>query len=125
MEDCLHTNYEEAPDDGSAWLGGNCHYRVLRGGSWQTRRYLRSAHRNLYHTKEDRERYAGFRVARSLVRTWAEVKAERRQQKERQKEREEREWQEFNRRMVARSTKLKRIKDCEPHCCIRFGDQRV
>ena len=41
-------------------------------------------------------------------RTWAEVEAEREA-----REREERSAQEFNERMVARSKKLKRIKDCD------------
>ena len=35
VEDCWHENYQGAPDDGSAWTtGGNCNYRVVRGGSW-------------------------------------------------------------------------------------------
>lgn len=37
VEDCVHVNYENAPDDGRAWReedGGHCDYRVLRGGSW-------------------------------------------------------------------------------------------
>jgi formylglycine-generating enzyme required for sulfatase activity len=34
-EDVWHSNYEGAPNDGSAWLsGGNSTNRVLRGGSW-------------------------------------------------------------------------------------------
>jgi formylglycine-generating enzyme required for sulfatase activity len=35
--DCWHKNYQGAPSDGSAWgedNGGECKYRVLRGGSW-------------------------------------------------------------------------------------------
>ncbi len=35
--DCWHDNYENAPDDGAAWLStnnGNCDRRVIRGGSW-------------------------------------------------------------------------------------------
>ncbi len=37
VEDCVHSNYNGAPRDGSAWLeanGGNCEARVVRGGSW-------------------------------------------------------------------------------------------
>jgi formylglycine-generating enzyme required for sulfatase activity len=33
-EDCYHDNYSGAPSDGSAWSGGSCEKRVLRGGSW-------------------------------------------------------------------------------------------
>jgi caspase domain-containing protein len=29
-----HENYQGAPVDGSAWITGECEYRVLRGGSW-------------------------------------------------------------------------------------------
>jgi formylglycine-generating enzyme required for sulfatase activity/uncharacterized caspase-like protein len=34
-EDCYHENYGGAPTDGSAWAtGGDCSWRVVRGGSW-------------------------------------------------------------------------------------------
>ena len=33
-QDCWHENYEGAPTDGSAWTGGDCSRRVVRGGSW-------------------------------------------------------------------------------------------
>ncbi|NGZ95285.1 MAG: hypothetical protein CV089_03975 [Nitrospira sp. WS110] len=43
VEDCWHENNNDAPPDGSAWLGGgsmgrgysNCDSRMLRGSSWQ------------------------------------------------------------------------------------------
>jgi formylglycine-generating enzyme required for sulfatase activity len=35
IEDCLHENYEGAPTDGSAWVGGtDCARRMVRGGFW-------------------------------------------------------------------------------------------
>ena len=34
VEDCWHNNYEGAPSTGGVWAGGDCDYRVLRGGSW-------------------------------------------------------------------------------------------
>ncbi len=37
VEDCWHGSYEQAPNDGAAWLetgNGNCQQRVIRGGSW-------------------------------------------------------------------------------------------
>ena len=33
VEDCWHANYQGAPDNGRAWLDGNCEIRVLRGGA--------------------------------------------------------------------------------------------
>jgi formylglycine-generating enzyme required for sulfatase activity len=34
-QDCRHDNYNGAPTDGSAWItGGDCSYRMARGGSW-------------------------------------------------------------------------------------------
>jgi formylglycine-generating enzyme required for sulfatase activity len=36
VEDCWNDIYTEAmPTDGSAWLGGDCSGRVMRGGSWE------------------------------------------------------------------------------------------
>ena len=37
VEDCAHSTFDDAPQDGSAWLetnGGDCGGRVVRGGSW-------------------------------------------------------------------------------------------
>jgi formylglycine-generating enzyme required for sulfatase activity len=37
VEDCAHSTYDKAPQEGSAWLeanGGDCGQRVIRGGSW-------------------------------------------------------------------------------------------
>ena len=65
--DCWHDGgYDGAPSDGSAWLsGGECSYRVLRGGSWENQpRRLRSADRSLQ--VGYRNDYSGFRVARTM-----------------------------------------------------------
>jgi formylglycine-generating enzyme required for sulfatase activity len=66
VEDCYHPNYAGAPTDGSAWKGGNCPLRVVRGGSWASfPRTLRVASR--FGNQEDRRRDQwGIRVARSL-----------------------------------------------------------
>ena len=65
VEDCWHRSYEGAPDDGSPWLeenGGNCEYRVLRGGSWGSGpEYLRSAIRDRI-LPGSRFNFIGFRV---------------------------------------------------------------
>ena len=68
VDDCWNESYEgeERPDDGSAWLRGDCSMRVLRGGSWfgSDPRDLRSANR-----KGDNTEFfdIGFRVARTLT----------------------------------------------------------
>lgn len=65
-QDCMHYGYSGAPQDGSAWEGGECKLRVLRGGSWvDPARYTVVTERNpigpAVHNKGN-----GFRVARSL-----------------------------------------------------------
>ena len=66
-EDCWHDDYGGAPSDGTAWTrGGNCGWRVMRGGSWNyLPRYLRSAAR-FRRATGPRLFIAGFRVARTL-----------------------------------------------------------
>jgi formylglycine-generating enzyme required for sulfatase activity len=68
VEDCLHTNYEGAPKDGSAWLAqGDCNHRVVRGGSWAGYPVgLRSALR-FWYSSDDHGNDLGFRVARTLA----------------------------------------------------------
>ena len=62
-EDPWHGNYEDAPNDGSAWLEeGNTLGRVRRGGSWFDHpRLCRSAYRN-NDQPGFRLNYIGFRV---------------------------------------------------------------
>jgi len=65
VEDCWHKNYQGAPVDGSAWVGGDCTSHVIRSGSWKNdARYVRPANRDSYDTNV---RYPthGFRVALS------------------------------------------------------------
>lgn len=66
VEDCWHSDYNGAPNDGSAWTGsGECGVAVLRGGSWSMGgRSIRSAAR-AYDQKTVRIQYRGFRVVRS------------------------------------------------------------
>lgn len=48
-EDCWSPSYQGAPADGSAWTGGDCISRVLRGGSYgRDHRYMTTASRNRY-----------------------------------------------------------------------------
>ena len=63
--DCLHHNYEGAPGDGSAWVGGDCSYHVVRGGAWSSQpRVVRSAARNFI-PAGIRNLVVGVRVVRS------------------------------------------------------------
>jgi formylglycine-generating enzyme required for sulfatase activity/uncharacterized caspase-like protein len=67
VEDCWHDNYQGAPTDGSAWGGGDCSRRVLRGGSWLINPgYLRAAER-LWVATVIRSSFLGFRLGRTLT----------------------------------------------------------
>jgi formylglycine-generating enzyme required for sulfatase activity len=65
VEDCLHGNYQGAPNDGSPWLeahGGDCSLRVIRGGSWVSDPdNLRTSFRN-WLTADARLNDLGFRL---------------------------------------------------------------
>ena len=64
--DCYNSSYDKAPADGSAWTGGDCAYRMRRGGSWYDyQTYSRSAYRYYLGTGE-RDNRTGFRVVREL-----------------------------------------------------------
>jgi formylglycine-generating enzyme required for sulfatase activity len=67
VEDCWHDDYTAAaPQDGSAWVDGNCEGRVMRGGSWEdSASELRSAAR-LGEFKDKSSWDDGIRVARDL-----------------------------------------------------------
>ncbi|NCA69699.1 MAG: PEGA domain-containing protein [Sphingobacteriia bacterium] len=63
--DCWNEDYTGAPTDGSAWLTGNCAYRVMRGGSWNGYASdLRSAFRCRVGPSFS-HRGIGFRLART------------------------------------------------------------
>jgi formylglycine-generating enzyme required for sulfatase activity len=66
VQDCWHSTYKGAPEDGSAWVGGTCQARVIRGGSWRENgSYMLSTTRFKYDASV-RQSQNGFRVARSL-----------------------------------------------------------
>ncbi len=66
VEDCRNGSYAGAPDDGRAWVSGDCDYRVVRGGSWSDNpRDLRAANRDRSRA-ERRGLNIGFRVVRTL-----------------------------------------------------------
>lgn len=65
-QDCYHGSYGGAPEDGSAWRGGQCDQYVMRGGSWVSNpRSARPAAR-LRNDPGERSRSLGFRLARTL-----------------------------------------------------------
>jgi formylglycine-generating enzyme required for sulfatase activity len=67
VEDCWNASYQGAPSDGSAWTSGDCHRRVVRGGSWVNNpQGLRSAIRDRV-TTDNRLSGLGFRVGRTLT----------------------------------------------------------
>ena len=65
VQDCWHDNYHNAPNNGRAWLegdGGDCVWRVVRGGSWGFNvDLLRSAGRN-WGNLDDQDDRIGFRL---------------------------------------------------------------
>jgi len=66
-EDCDRYSYDGAPTDGSAWTSGDCHVRVLRGGSFFTYPFvLRSASLSRV-TADARNNFVGFRIGRTLL----------------------------------------------------------
>jgi len=67
LQDCHHANYVGAPLDGSAWTGGDCASRVIRGGSWlNPPQLLRTANRYRY-GPDFRASDLGFRVGRTIA----------------------------------------------------------
>jgi formylglycine-generating enzyme required for sulfatase activity len=63
VQDCWNSHYEQAPQDGSAWLSGYCQYRVTRSGCWFfNQEEIRSASRT-WNTPTMRDSTIGFRVA--------------------------------------------------------------
>ncbi|MBI2969951.1 MAG: SUMF1/EgtB/PvdO family nonheme iron enzyme [Gammaproteobacteria bacterium] len=62
--DCWHENYSGAPSDGGVWEGGDCTYRVARGGAYS------SPPQSIRHAKRDRYKsdqaydHIGFRLVR-------------------------------------------------------------
>jgi formylglycine-generating enzyme required for sulfatase activity len=66
LEDCVHSDYNGASKDGSAWVAENCDGRVVRGGSWfSTSQNLRSAARS-GDAPANRSDILGIRVGRAI-----------------------------------------------------------
>ena len=71
VEDCWNVNYQvgapRAPNDGSAWMSGDCSAHVLRGGSWRQHPLLIGATYRSVLDSGDRDDNVGFRVARTFI----------------------------------------------------------
>jgi formylglycine-generating enzyme required for sulfatase activity len=64
VQDCVHGNYREAPQDGSPWiLDGNCDGHVVRGGAWHLDAQEARAGSRIGVTGDLRVSHIGFRVA--------------------------------------------------------------
>jgi len=64
VEDCYHTNYENAPNNGSAWSADDCKFHVVRNGSWAEGSHgLSRASARGSAVSNFRSKYLGFRVA--------------------------------------------------------------
>jgi len=65
-QDCWHEDYNGAPTDGSVWEGGDCSYRVVRGGSYiSPPNSLRSQKRDKYKSEKTYD-HIGIRIVREL-----------------------------------------------------------
>ncbi|MEM7027657.1 MAG: SUMF1/EgtB/PvdO family nonheme iron enzyme [Pseudomonadota bacterium] len=66
VKDCWHENYKGAPSKAEVWEGGDCAYRVVRGGAYSTPvQSIRSAKRDKFKS-DDRYDHVGIRVARDI-----------------------------------------------------------
>ena len=63
VQDCWHPNFDGAPDNGDAWMGGKCRVGTVKGGDWHDLPwYLRPAHRTGV-MRRNHYNYIGFRIA--------------------------------------------------------------
>jgi len=67
VEDCWHSDYKDAPTDGSAWMGSTaeCRFHVVRGGYWSGSAGLASATYRDYKSPDFYHHEVGIRLARS------------------------------------------------------------
>ncbi len=66
VQECWHRNYADAPSTGELRTGGDCSYRTVRGGSFESpQSSLRSQRRDKYGAKNTYDNI-GFRVVRIL-----------------------------------------------------------
>jgi len=62
-QDCAKIDYEGAPIDGSAWLGGDCSIRIIRGGSWEEASHAQKSITRFFFGTDWPSETWGFRLA--------------------------------------------------------------
>ena len=64
--DCWHDNYKGAPSDAEVWEGGDCSYRVVRGGAYSSPpQSIRNAKRDKFKSDKAYD-HIGIRVVREI-----------------------------------------------------------
>lgn len=66
VQDCFAETYDGAPTDGSAMTGGDCKYRVIRGGGWNDSPKAVRVDTRDFNLPGFRYSNVGFRLARDL-----------------------------------------------------------
>jgi formylglycine-generating enzyme required for sulfatase activity len=67
VADCMHSNYNGAPTDGSAWITSNsCDVRVIRGSGYGEPTFKSRSAQRIFNAPGGRYVDLGFRVARAL-----------------------------------------------------------
>jgi formylglycine-generating enzyme required for sulfatase activity/serine/threonine protein phosphatase PrpC len=66
VHDCWHTNYKGAPTYSEVWEGGDCSYRVVRGGAYSTPpQSIRNSKRDKFKSDKAYD-HIGIRVVREI-----------------------------------------------------------
>jgi len=66
VHDCWHENYKGAPEYADVWEGGDCSYRVVRGGAYSTPpQSIRNAKRDKFKSDKAYD-HIGLRVVREI-----------------------------------------------------------
>lgn len=66
VHDCYHPNYDGAPGDGSVWEGGDCSFRIARGGAYSsTSASIRAQKRTKWRSNVGNDT-VGIRVVREI-----------------------------------------------------------
>ncbi len=66
VHDCWHDNYKGAPEYADVWEGGDCSYRVVRGGAYSTPpQSIRNAKRDKFRSDKAYD-HIGMRVVREM-----------------------------------------------------------
>lgn len=66
VHDCYHRNYNDAPEDGSVWDGGDCSVRIVRGGAFRSpASSMRVENREVFPSNKGQYN-VGIRIARDI-----------------------------------------------------------